>query len=140
MTQRRLTIVLHWVIFMLVLIMIKGGTAHPFIRLTFVLLGGFWIAMALIRGIMARPGPKLAGPLRHVFIPLHIGMYGLLGIAVALNSTALLEQTPLAWAWNALLVLFIASLFHAILHLWRHTVLNDGALRMILPRAWHKHL
>ena len=140
MNRRTLNIALHWTCFMLLLAMIKGGASHPAVRWVFVGAGGTWVGLAIIRGVMAKPGPKLQGLLRTAFTPLHWGMYGLVAAAVVLNALALLGVVAQDLAWTSLLVLLVASIFLAILHLWRHTTLNDGALRMIFPKAWHKHL
>lgn len=139
-TRRSLTIVLHWSLLMLVLAMIKGGSAAPALRWVFVGAGALWVGLAITRGILAKPGPKLQGSLRQTFAAQHLGMYMLVSIAVVLNLTALLALTPLDWAWNALLVLLVASAFHGLFHFWRHTALMDGALRVMSPRFMHKFL
>ena len=110
------------------------------IRWAFVLAGGLWVGLALVKGLRARPGRKLQGPLRTAFRPVHWALYALLAATVALTLASLIGLAPTLWAWNALLVLLVAGTFHAILHLWRHTTLMDGALRTITPRAFHKHL
>ncbi|NCO88110.1 MAG: hypothetical protein GW886_15930 [Rhodobacterales bacterium] len=140
MTRRALTIVLHWGTALLLLVLVKGGTAAPALRWVFVGGAGLWVALALGRGMLGRPGPKLAGWARAIFAPLHWGMYALLATAAALNAADLLGYGGGVWAWRALLVLLVAAMFHAIYHLWRHTTLNDGALRMMLPRAMHRLL
>ncbi len=139
-SRRALTITLHWALFLMLLAMIKGGTAAEPLRWAFVAGGGLWVGMAVLRGLLGRPGPKLTGLARSSFAPMHWAMYALLAAAVVLNATALLALTPQVWAWNSLLVLLVAATFHAIFHLWRHTALNDGALRMMTPKAMHKHL
>lgn len=133
-------ILLHWTVFMLLWIMVKGGEGAEGIRWAFVVAGAIWIGMTLARGMMARPGPKLQGAFRRWFRTMHAGVYALMAVAVVLNATALLDLTPLRWAWNSLLALLGVGTIHGIFHLWRHTALNDGALRMITPRFWHKHL
>lgn len=125
---------------MLMLILVKGGADAIGWRWAFVATGTLWLATAVTKGMRAKPGPKLAGPLRTYFKPLHWGMYALVAVCTVLNLTALLHLTPNAWAWTSLIVLFGTSSLHAILHLWRHTTLNDGALRMMTPRFTHKHL
>lgn len=140
LTRRRLIILLHWSVLMLVLAMIKGGSAAPVLRWVFVLAGGVWVGMAMMRGIRAKPSPKLSGILRSSFRAQHFAMYALVGIAVLINLGALLDLLPLVWGWNVLLVLLVAGTFHGIFHFWRHTALMDGALRMISPKALHKYL
>ena len=140
MTRRRLTILLHWSVAMMLLMMVKGGTAAPALRWAFVLAGGLWVGVALVRGPLGRPGPKLRGALRAAYRPFHIAMYLGVAIAAGVNAAALLGAAPDQWAWTSLLVLLGLATFHAIFHFWRHTALNDGALRMMIPRMWHKFL
>ncbi len=140
MTQRRLTIFLHWSLFMLLLAMIKGGSANEILRLAFVGAGALWLAMTATRGMLCKPGPKLQGSLRSAYPWMHRGMYAVLALSVAANAAALLGRASLDLAWNSLLVLLIAGTFHGLFHFWRHNVLYDNALRMMLPRFMHKIL
>ena len=140
MTQRRLTIFLHWSILMLVLVMVKGGTSEPWVRWAFVIGGAIWVAMAMVRGMMCKPGPKLTGTMRAVYPWMHRGMYGVLAVTVALNAVALLGLMPHDTGWVALLVLLSAGALHGLFHFWRHNVLFDGALRIMTPRFMHKIL
>jgi len=125
---------------MLVLIMVKGGTSAEWVRWTFVVAGAIWVSMALARGMMCRPGPKLTGVWRTAYPWMHRGMYLVLAVTVALNAAALLEWMPQDTAWVALLVLLSAGTFHGLFHFWRHNVLYDGALRIMTPRFMHKIL
>ncbi len=140
MTQRRVTILLHWSVLMLVLAMVKGGTSAVFLRWAFVIAGGLWLAMVLVKGMMCKPGPKLQGPLRAAYPWMHRGMYLVLGVTVGLNAAALLGFAPHDTGWTALLVLLAAGTFHGLFHFWRHNVLFDGALRVMAPRFMHKIL
>lgn len=140
MTRRRLTIVLHWSILMLILMMVKGGTSAPVLRWAFVIGGAVWIGMALTRGMMCKPGPKLTGTMRTAYPWIHRGLYVLLAAAVMLNALALLEILPHDTGWTALLVLLSAGALHGLFHFWRHNVLFDGALRTMMPRFMHKIL
>lgn len=140
MRRRGIVIALHWGVVMAVLAMIKGGTSAPALRWAFVGMAAVWLVTMAAGGPLGRPGPKLTGELRALFLPFHLGLYAALAIAAGLNALALLGRVPDLAAWNALLVLFFLAMIHAVFHLWRHTALNDGALRMILPRAWHKYL
>lgn len=124
----------------MVLAMIKGGSAATGLRWAFVVAGAIWIATLLRSGMLGKPGPKLTGLFRTAYPWMHYGMYALLGIAVIANGLDLVGRGTDAFAWNSLLVLFVASIFHSIFHLWRHTTLNDGALRMMTPKIWHKYL
>ena len=138
--RRSLTILLHWSVALLVLMMIKGGSGAPVLRWSFVAVGGLWVAIAVARGLNGHPGPKLQGALRAGFAPAHWGMYGLVAVAVLLNAGELIGWIAPGPAWTALLVILSASALHGLFHFWRHTVLRDNALRMIFPRSWHKHL
>jgi cytochrome b561 len=125
---------------MLVLVMVKGGTSEPLVRWAFVIGGGAWLLMTSIKGMMCKPGPKLTGTWRAAYPWMHRGMYGVLTATVALNATALLGWVPQNTGWIALLVLLTAGTFHGIFHFWRHNVLYDGALRVMMPRFMHKIL
>jgi len=138
--RRSLTILLHWSVFLLVLMMIKGGSAAPVLRWGFVAAGGLWVAIALAKGLSGHPGPKLQGAARASYAPTQWGMYGLVAVAVVLNAAELTGWIAPGAAWTSLLVLLSASALHGLFHFWRHTVLRDNALRMIFPRSWHKHL
>lgn len=138
--RRRLTILLHWSILMLILVMIKGGTSAPLVRWAFVIGGTVWVGMALAKGMLGKPGPKLQGSLRAAYPWMHRGMYLLLGLAVVLNAAALVGLMPHDTGWIALLVLLTAGTFHGLFHFWRHNVLFDGALRVMMPRFLHKIL
>ena len=140
MTRRRLTIILHWSVLMMILMMVKGGTAAPVLRWAFVIAGTVWIGMALIKGMMCKPGPKLTGTLRAAYPWMHRGLYAILGVTVALNAGALIGVLPHDTGWTGLLVLLTAGTFHGLFHFWRHNVLFDGALRIMTPRFMHKIL
>ena len=140
MTRRGLFIALHWFVVLLVLMLVKGGSDLPTLRWVFVLAAGLWVAMSLSGGMLGRPGPKLTGLARAAFRPIHLGLYALLGAAAAVNAAALLGYATAQSAGLSLLILVFAGTFHAIFHLWRHTTLYDGALRMMTPRIWHKYL
>jgi len=138
--RRSLVIVLHWSVVLLILMLVKGGSDLPALRWVFVSAAGLWVAMSLTGGMLGRPGPKLTGLVRSAFRPMHLALYTLLGASAAVNAAALLGYANAQAAWQTLLVLVVAGTFHAIFHLWRHTALYDGALRMTTPRIWHKYL
>ena len=140
MTQRRITIFLHWSVLMLVLVMVKGGTSASYVRWAFVLAGGVWVGMAAFKGMMCKPGPKLTGGLRAAYPWMHRGIYAVLAATVALNAGALLGVFAHDTGWTALLVLLSAGTLHGLFHFWRHNVLYDGALRIMTPRFMHKIL
>ena len=140
MTRRRLNILLHWSFFMMLLAMIKGGTDAVWLRWAYVVLGGLWVGTAAIKGVLAKPGPKLTGILRQSFKLMHVGLYLLIAISVLVNAAALLDWANKDSAFTSLLVVLVAGTFHALFHFWRHNVLFDNALRMISPKFSHKYL
>ena len=140
MTRRRLTILLHWSTLLLVLIMVKGGTSDVWVRWLFVIGGAIWVGMALIKGMLCKPGPKLTGSLRAAYPWMHRGLYAVLAITVFLNGAALMGGMPHDTGWIALLVLLAAGTLHGLFHFWRHNALFDGALRLMTPRFMHKIL
>ena len=140
MTQRRLTIFLHWSTLMLVLVMVKGGTSEAYVRWAFVMGGGLWVLMAAVKGMLCKPGPKLQGTLRTAYPWMHRGIYAVLAVTVVLNAAALVGVMPPDTGWTALLVLLAFGTLHGLFHFWRHNVLFDGALRAMTPRFMHKIL
>lgn len=140
MTRRRLTIILHWSLF-LQLICITAGAEHPAFYWGFAVCGLAMSALALVFGLMGKPGPKLDGLARSAFPWMHRALYmGITGVAIlclmhlATGSPGYLDMR---WATK---ILFYITLLHAIFHLWRHTALMDGALRTITPRFMHSAL
>ena len=140
MTRRSLVIALHWAVVLLILAMTEGGSGAPALRWAFAILAALWIGIMLAGGPLGRPGPKLPGLARRIYRPLHLALYALLGITATLTGAELLHLIASGPAWNALLILLVTGIFHAIFHLWRHTTLYDGALRIMTPRFMHKHL
>ncbi|WP_342076292.1 hypothetical protein [Yoonia sp. SS1-5] len=140
MTQRRLIIILHWSVLIIVLAMVKGGSAAAGLRWAFVAAGLIWIGTMLTRGMLCKPGPKLQGRLRAAYPWMHRGMYLALAIAVVANAAALLGLVPHDTGWTPLLILLGAGTLHGLFHFWRHNVLFDGALRKMSPRFMHKIL
>ena len=138
--RRKLIIALHWAVVPAVLAMTEGGSGASVLHWTFTALATVWIAIMLAGGRLGRPGPKLQGWSRTIYRPLHLALYALLGGTATLNATELLGLTAPGPAWTALLILLVTGLFHGIFHLWRHTTLYDGALRLMTPRLLHKYL
>ncbi len=138
--RRHLNIALHWAIVFTLLAMIKGGTGAVGVRWVYVALAVLWVAITLRYGPLARPGPKITGTARAFFVPAHWFLHGLIALSALLNAAELTGLITPGAAWISLLVLLSAGTFHAIFHVWRHTALYDGALRLITPRAIHKYL
>lgn len=136
---------------------------HSDLGLIFTSLSLLWFADYLRRGLASRPGPKLRGWARPAHRAIHHGL--ILGLAVlavtgfglGLTSAILLKaggvvpiapplDLPAANEWVGALhsavfyALFALVAVHAVFHLWRHTALNDGALRIMAPRALHRFL
>lgn len=134
MTRRLATVVLHWANLTLLLLLLASGAQSGPLVWAFVLCGAAMVALALVRGLMNGPGPKLSGGLRRLHPWLSRAMYALLGLAVlAVTAERLGLALPGPDARSLLLVLFGAGLLHGCFHLWRASALNDGALRRMLP-------
>lgn len=142
-----------------------GGalSLHSGIGLLLAVVAAVWLTMFLVKGLAGRPGPKLPGwakrfhPLSHkalqIGLPVMVGTGALAGLAApfAIRAFGVLQINPAfgtkaihslaqdihAVAFNALLVLIVV---HAVFHLWRHFLLKDNALRIMLPKALHKYL
>ncbi|MEO0401562.1 MAG: cytochrome b/b6 domain-containing protein [Pseudomonadota bacterium] len=137
--------------------------AHSMLALIFVSLSLAWFADLLRRGLAGRPGPKLTGRLRTLHRAMHLtliwGLFfvALTGFLLGLSSTVLLKAggvlpiaPPMDWPQANHVIgqihifefyaLGAVALGHALFHVWRHYLLGDNALRIMLPRAMHKHL
>ncbi len=134
MTRRRITIALHWSNALLVLLLLIAGNT-PALTAIFAVTALLWSGIAATRGLSGKPGPKLQGLARTGHIWGHRALYLLIGAAGLAAAGSLLGlQLPFR---PLIIALFGASALHAVFHLWRHTVLLDGALRIILPKLLH---
>ena len=140
MWRRRPVIALHWAVVLVVLAMTEGGSGAPGLRWGFTVLAALWLGVMLVGGPLGRPGPKLTGAARAMYRPMHLALYALLGITATMNGAELLGLIGPGPAFTAVLILLVSGLLHGLFHLWRHTTLYDGALRIMTPRIFHKYL
>lgn len=133
--RRNATITLHWLSLLLLVLLVAGGPL-PALAWAFGLVGLALCTIALLRGLMNGPGSKLEGPLRTAHPWLSRAMYAALG-AVAAATLWHLAIDPVAGITQLHFYLMSVASLHAIFHMWRHTVLGDGALRRITPTALH---
>ncbi|MEX0340198.1 MAG: hypothetical protein AB3N11_14300 [Arenibacterium sp.] len=135
--RRRATILLHWTSWFSLLLLLGLGPI-PWLAWVFGLSGLAMTGLAVARGLMSGPGPKLEGTLRTAHPWMHRVMYAALAFTAALTLSGQLELStlglPLKSVWFALVG---AGSLHGIFHLWRHTALGDGAFRRMTPRALH---
>ncbi len=136
---------------------------HAGVGLMLAVVALIWTLMAATKGLAGRAGPKLPGwaksfhRLNHrvlqVGLPVMVGTGALAGLLApfAIKAFGILQINPAAGsrslhdlaeelhelAFNALLAVIIA---HALFHLWRHFLLKDNALRIMVPRVLHKYL
>ncbi|WP_282059664.1 hypothetical protein [Roseobacter litoralis] len=138
MTRRRATILLHWLVLVLLLLVLASGRETALFTAAFGLSGLAMGALALAFGRMNGPGPKLTGPFRQAHPWLNRAMYLLL-VWTSLSTLALSFGAALPGpGTHALLVALVAATaLHALFNLWRHMALVDGALRRITPRSLH---
>lgn len=138
MTRRRATIALHWGVVVLLLLHLAAGGQNAALASSFAFAGLSMVVLAVVFGLMNGPGPKLDASLRRAYPVMQWGMYGLLGWC-CVDALAVLRNTPLPGpdSRTLLILLVAASSLHGLFHLWRHTVLHDGALRRITPRVLH---
>lgn len=137
MTRRRAHILLHWTTVLLILAMVKGGTASEWVRWGFVAGVALWVGIALARGLIGRPGPKLSPTTRAIYPWMHRALYAMLALSAALNAGELLNIILPGPAWTSLLILLGLGTIHGLFQFWRHTALYDNALRLITPRFMH---
>ncbi len=140
-----------------------GAAINSDIALIFVTLALGWSIHYFTRGLIGRPGPKLAPPLRTFHRVLHHAlMIGLFlvpvgGFLLGLTSERLLKAggwlpiaPPQGWhrANEVVGTLHIVEfytlggliLLHAGFHIWRHVRLKDNALRIMAPKVLHRFL
>lgn len=133
-------IALHWSVFMLILVMVKGGTSAVWVRWAFVGAVALWVAIALVRGLIGVPGPKLGPATRAAYPCMHRALYAVLAVSAALNARELWGLLEPGGAWTSLLILLGLGAFHGLFQFWRHNALFDGALRLITPKFMYKVL
>ncbi len=137
MNRRRATILLHWFSFMSLMLLLAGGPI-PALGWAFATSALMMTGIAIARGLMSGPGPKLEGWLRHAHPWLSRGMYALLAFSAGLTIAYLLGWGTAGIRLSDLyFVLMSVASLHGIFHLWRHTALGDGAFRRMTPKALH---
>ncbi|MEL6451936.1 MAG: cytochrome b/b6 domain-containing protein [Pseudomonadota bacterium] len=143
-----------------------GGAAlatHAGMGTLLAVLTAAWAAMFLRKGLASRPGPKLPGWARRAHPAMHKALlWGLAGVVLsgalagfaAPYAIALFGVIPVfpgigsdaihgvfedlhEIAFNLIL---IALALHVAFHLWRHYMVKDNALRIMVPRALHRYL
>lgn len=142
-----------------------GGalSTHAGVGLMLAVVAAIWTAMYMSRGLAGRPGPKLPGwakklhPLGHkvlqVGLPVMVGTgalagllapfaikaFGAIPINIAAGSKTLhgLAEEVHEIVFDALIIVIVG---HALFHLWRHFILKDNALRIMVPRILHRYL
>ncbi len=150
--RRIATLWLHWLSFAGILWFVSvpfewkppaAPLPHVIAALLVAGVAAIWFALYALHGPLFKPGPKLERLARRVHRPAHHALYlslPLLAGAAVVTPLAGIGEVP-GWAVTAqdlvVKVMLFAVILHAIYHLWRHTALNDGALRKITPRAIH---
>ncbi len=140
MNRRTLTVALHWTNMFLLIVLVVAGPV-PALAWIFVVTGGTMVGLALVRGLMNGPGPKLEGFVRAAHPWLSRGMYAALGATALATLLRLLGiWTPPVALQQLYFYLLSAASLHGVFHLWRHTALGDGALKRITPSFMHGSL
>ena len=157
-----------WFLFMTPEVVLRlGGPTffqiHSSIALIFVALCLFWMGDLVRRGLAGRPGPKLPPWARWLHRMLHLTLvWGLFGVALTgfllgLTSPVLLKAggfLPIAPPLGLIraneiigtvhivefYTLAAIAVFHGGFHVWRHLRLKDNALRIMMPRLFHRWL
>ena len=158
---------LIWFVFITPDVVVPFGTTafriHSNLALIFVSLCLIWFADYLRRGLAGRPGPKLPRWGRVVHRVLHhtivwgLFLVAVTGFLLGLTSSVLLKAggflpiaPPMNWRHANEIVgtvhiiefytLAGIVVLHAGFHIWRHLRLRDNALRIMVPRSFHKFL
>lgn len=140
-----------------------GLATHSGVGILLALVAAIWLGMYLRKGLAGRAGPKLPGwgkrfhALSHkvlqIGLPVTVATGAFAGLAApfAIRAFDLVQINP-AWgskgihefaeevheiAFDAMMIAIVA---HVAFHLWRHFLLKDNALRVMVPRILHKYL
>lgn len=136
---------------------------HSNLALIFVIISLYWTGTLLVQGLASRPGPKLKPWARRTHQWMHktliwgLFLVAFTGFLLGLTSGRLLKAggflpiaPPLglpelnAWIGEFHIYEFyiLAALVigHAGFHIWRHYKLRDNALRIMVPKFFHKWL
>lgn len=129
---------LHWLQYFLLLGLISTTNPTAPWAIAYGIVAILWPAVAVVFGRHGRGGPKLDAT-GLAFHRWHHRVFYLASASAGGMAILWAYGTPFALQYW-LFLFFMVSNLHALFHLWRHTVLRDGALRMIIPRALHKLL
>lgn len=136
---------------------------HSNMALFFVSVSILWTADLMRRGLAGRPGPKLPPWARRTHTIMHKtiiwGLFcvGFTGFLLGLTSSVLLKAggflpiappmglkhaNELVGDFHILQFYTLAAIIagHALFHIWRHFHLHDNALRIMVPKTFHKWL
>ena len=138
-------------------------STHAGMGVLLALVAGVWLLLYLRKGLAGRPGPKLPGwakrfhPLGHkalqiglvvvvasgalagLVAPFAIHAFGLMPINPGIGGKGLHELVTEIHeiVFDGMIFLIVA---HALFHIWRHLLLKDNALRIMVPKLLHKYL
>ena len=141
--RKGLTMILHWTLFLLVWTIALAGraTTNPapeWLGPAYAIVGGGFVALAVIFGMLNRPGPKLQGWIRPAHVWAHRALYALVAWSAAAYGAEWYGQPlPGPTGREMIPAVLAATMLHAVYHMWRHTTLLDGALRLMTPKAIH---
>ena len=122
-----------------------------------------WFCIYLVKGVTGRAGPKLPGwakrvhPIMHkalyiglpvmlvsggltgLLAPFAVNGFGMVPISLEIGSKGVYEflQDVHELVFNGLITIIVV---HTVFHLWRHFILKDNALRIMVPKVLHKYL
>ncbi len=134
-------------------------STHAGVGVLLAILSAIWTLMYWAKGQTGRPGPKLSPLARKIHYWGHRALYWALPLMLLTGAAAGLAAPfpvlgfgviPLNFGGNMTLhniivdihefafdALTILIVTHSIFHVWRHYVLKDNALRMMVPKALH---
>ncbi|WP_371168378.1 cytochrome b [Aliiroseovarius sp. 2305UL8-7] len=140
-----------------------GLATHSGMGIILALVAAVWLGLFVKNGLAGRAGPKLpvwgkrfhglSHRLLQIGLPVTVATGAFAGLAApfAIKAFGVLQINPAAGtkglhefteeiheiAFDALVVLIVA---HAGFHLWRHFMLKDNALRIMVPKMLHRYL
>lgn len=142
-----------------------GGalSTHAGVGLVLAIVVLIWTVMYLRRGLASRPGPKLPALGKRLHPIMHKALYIGMPVMLATGAISGLAAPFLIRAFGTVPInlsggskslhdiateiheivfdgLIILIIAHAVFHIWRHVRLKDNALRIMVPRPFHKWL
>lgn len=140
-----------------------GLATHAGFGVILGIITGIWIVSVLRNGLLTRAGPKLPQWAKRIHSPAHKATFWLVVFMVATGAATGFAAPYIIHAFGILPINFgggtkaihgvleevheitfnvltVTIIGHALYHIWRHYLVKDNALRIIMPKALHRFL